>query len=159
VLERLTRSSASRPENVKGGRRTDAASPIRVDASAFQLEMTPLLEQLQGEWSAVSVVTNGQALPPAMLAFGSRTMTGNEMQVVFGGQVMVHAKVKVDESRTPIEVDYLNIGRGPAAVTLGILELHDDVIRVCMGQPGAPRPDDFTSKPGSGRTFSEWKKK
>jgi len=162
ALERLRRSSAGRPDNVTGGQRVashDAPPPSIVDPAAFQVEMTPLLEQLQGDWSAVAVVTNGKALPPAMLAFGSRTMTGNEMQVVFGGQVMVHARVRLDESRTPIEVDYLNIGRGPALVTLGILEIRDGMIRVCMAPPGAPRPDDFTSNAGSGRTFSAWKRK
>ena len=95
ALERLRRSPAGRPDNVTGGQRSashDAPPPSIVDSATFRVEMTPLLEQLQGEWSAVAVVTNGQALPPAMLAFGSRTMTGNEMQVVFGGQVMVHAR-------------------------------------------------------------------
>ena len=159
ALERMTRSSSTRPDSVKGGQPVPVDAPAPIDASTFAVEMSPLLAQLQGEWSALSVVTNGKALPAAMLAFGSRTMTGNEMQVVFGGQVMVHAKVKVNASRTPIEIDYLNIGRGPSTVTLGILELSDGVIRVCMAQPGAPRPDDFTSSAGSGRTFSEWKKK
>jgi uncharacterized protein (TIGR03067 family) len=162
ALERLKRSSAARPENVKGGRRSGAregSAPAAVDAGAFELEMTPLLDQLQGEWSAVSVVTDGKALPTAMLGFGSRTMNGNEMKVVFGGQVMVHARVRLNQSRTPIEVDYLNMGRGAGGLTYGILELNDDILRVCMAPAGAPRPDDFTSTSGSGRTFSEWKRK
>jgi len=162
ALERLRRSSAARPENVSGGQRSAAPpqSPaVAADEAAFQLQRTPLMERLQGEWSAASLVSDGTPLPPAMLAFGSRTMTGNEMKVVFGGQVMVHAKVRLDESQTPIAVDYLNIGRGAPTVTFGILELNGDVLRVCMAQPGAARPDDFTSSKGSGRTLSEWKRK
>jgi uncharacterized protein (TIGR03067 family) len=162
ALERLKRSSAARPDKVKGGRRRPApevTAPAPVDDAAFQIRMTPLLERLQGEWAALAVVTNGQPLPAAMLGFGARSMTGNEMKVVFGGQVMVHAKVRLDESQEPIAVDYLNVGRGPATVTLGILELRGDVVRVCMAPPGAPRPDDFSSTNGSGRTFSEWKRK
>ena len=162
ALERLKRSSAARPQHVKGGQRSsgrEESTPAPVHTGGFELEMTPLLEQLQGEWSAVSVVTDGKALPAAVLALGSRTMKGNEMMVVFGGQVMVHTRVRLNPSRTPIEVDYLNVGRGPATVTLGILEVTDDVIRVCMAPAGAPRPDDFTSKSGSGRTFSQWRRK
>ena len=36
------------------------------------------------------LVQNGQAMPAAMLSFGSRSAVGNEVKVVFGGQVMVH---------------------------------------------------------------------
>jgi uncharacterized protein (TIGR03067 family) len=162
ALERLKRSSVGRPSDVTGGTRQPAperpASAAAIDENEFRAEITPLLQQLQGDWTPLSVVTDGSPLPASMLAFGSRTMSGNETKVVFGGQVMLHAKVRLDESRTPIGVDYLNVGRGPATVTLGILELRGDVMRVCMAPAGAPRPADFSSEKGSGRTFSEWKR-
>ena len=91
--------------------------------------MTPLLERLQGEWTPVTIVTNGQPLADAMLAYGSRTMSGNETKVVFGGQTMVHAKMRLDESTTPVAVDYLNVGRGAMLVTLGIIEWIGDEVR------------------------------
>ena len=94
-----------------------------------------------------------------MLSFGSRTIAGNETRVVFGGQVMVHAKMRIDESETPIAVDYLNIGRGPRTVSHGILALDGDVLRVCMAAAGAPRPAAFVSAPGSGHLFSEWRRR
>lgn len=71
-----------------------------IDESAFALSLTPTLEGLQGEWTPVALVANGQPLADAMLAYGTRTMSGNETKVVFGGQTMVHAKIRLDESAT-----------------------------------------------------------
>jgi uncharacterized protein (TIGR03067 family) len=165
ALERLRRSSAARPEGVDGGtRRTPAASTPAaalkpVDESVFALHMTPLLASLQGDWTPVALVTGGSALQKAMLPFGSRSIAGNETKVVFGGQVMVHAKMRIDDTYTPIAVDYLNIGRGPKAVTHGIMALEGDLLRVCMAPAGAPRPTSFTSDKTNGCTLSEWQRR
>lgn len=166
ALERLKRSSAARPDAVDGGRsraRTETTPVLPApdaDEASFVVEMTPLLERLQGEWTPLTLITDGKALPQAMLAYGSRSMSGNETKVVFGGQVMVHARIRIDESQTPIAVDYLNAGRGPKTVTKGIMELVNggEVVRFCMASPGKPRPGEFTSEPDSGRIFSEWKR-
>ena len=164
ALERLRRSSAARPDGVDGGTRQPDTRPAAgaapaVDESAFSAVMTPFLSSLQGEWTPVALVTSGSPLQAAMLSFGSRTIAGNETRVVFGGQVMVHAKMRIDESETPIAVDYLNIGRGPRTVSHGILALDGDVLRVCMAAAGAPRPAAFVSAPGSGHLFSEWRRR
>jgi uncharacterized protein (TIGR03067 family) len=121
--------------------------------------MTPLLRRLQGEWTPVALVTNGTPLAANLLAFGSRTMAANETKVVFGGQTMVHARIRFDESVTPIAVDYLNIGRGGRTVTHGIFEWAGDEARFCMAAAGAARPDEFSCDAGSGRTVSRWKRK
>jgi len=75
--------------------------------------MTPTLQKLQGEWLPLELITSGKPLEASYLPFGSRTHSGSETKVVFGGQTMVHAKVRFNEGATPIEVDYLNlIGKG-----------------------------------------------
>src|SRR5207248_2899889 len=107
------RVSADRPENVIGGqRRPDPpVEPAdKEDPSAFEVEMTPMLRRLQGEWVPLQLLTDGQPMDYQWLAFGSRTTIGNEVKVVFGGQVMLHAKVRIDETTTPMAVDYLNVG-------------------------------------------------
>ena len=161
-LERLRRASSARPVNVKGGQRkrlAPASAPSApVDEREFALTMTPFLERLQGEWVPLALVTDGKPLEQSWLAFGSRTIAGNETKVVFGGQTMLHAKMRLDESQSPIAVDYLNIGRGSKGVTLGVIEIQDDVVRFCMAPAGGARPTDFTCERGSGRTFSEWKR-
>ena len=157
ALEHLHRASAARPANVTGGqRKATAASPEVVDQSGFEVAMTPLLEQLQGTWAAVKLVNDGKPLADAMLSYGSRTMAGNETKVVFGGQVMVHAKIRIDETQQPIAVDYLSIDR--KTVSLGIMELRDGVVHFCMAAAGDPRPAELSSTPGSRRTLSTWKR-
>jgi hypothetical protein len=41
---------------------------------------------------------------------------------------------------------------------LGIYELDGDTAKFCFGSPGAERPSDFTTKEGSGRTLSLWRR-
>jgi uncharacterized protein (TIGR03067 family) len=161
ALEKLRRVSGVRPTNVTGG--TPPATPVDdaprhpIDAAAFELHMTPLLQRLQGEWSAVELVADGKATPDEWLAFGSRTMTGNELKVVFGGQTMVHAKVHIDETTTPIAIDYLNLsGKPKGTITRGIMEWIDDEVRFMMAPAGAPRPANFIATNG---TLSRWRKR
>lgn len=163
ALERFHRVSSARPDNVTGGARqaratATTATPPVVDESLFALATTPLLEQLQGEWLPVSLVSNGTPLQPALLAYGSRTQSGNETTVVFGGQTMVHALMRLDETVSPVAIDYLNIGKGPRVVSLGIFDWVGADMRVCMAKAGDPRPTEFSSEGGSGRTLSVWKK-
>jgi uncharacterized protein (TIGR03067 family) len=163
ALERLRRVTASRPDGVTGGTRTTPAEHMvpntAEDVASFTQPMTPLLERLQGDWRPVSLVTSGQPLPDAYLPYGMRTQTGNETKVVFGGQTMVHALMRLDDSVSPIAIDYLNVGKGPRAVSFGILDWVGQDLRVCMTKTGDPRPSDFSCESGSGRTLSVWKRK
>lgn len=164
ALQRFHRVSGTRPVGVTGGKRTTRAAAAAVpsppvDESLFAHTSTPLLEKLQGEWLPVSLTTNGAPLQDTFLAYGSRTQTGNETKVVFGGQTMVHALMRLDESVSPVAIDYLNVGKGPRVVSRGILDWVGRDVRVCMAKAGDPRPGQFSSDPGSGRTLSVWTRK
>src|SRR5262245_34557365 len=159
ALQHLRRTSARRPENVTGG--TPQPEPVvsgeREDPSAFDVAITPLMRRLGGEWIPVALVTDGKAMPDEWLKFGSRVTSGNEMKVVFGGQVMAHAKMRIDETVTPMAVDYLNLeGRQAGTVSWGIMEWVGDEIRIHMAKPGDSSPTDFTAS-GSG-TLSQWRR-
>ena len=39
----------------------------------------------------------------------------------------------------------------------GIAELTGDTLKVCMAAPGKPRPSDFSSKAGDGRSYTTWR--
>ena len=162
ALERLRRASAERPVNVTGGtpQATAPAAPMpREDPAAFDLPMTPLLRRLEGEWVPVQLARDGEPMKEQWLAFGSRTAVGNEVKVVFGGQVMVHAKVRIDEGAMPIAIDYLNLdGRQAGTVSRGIMEWTGDEVRFLMAAPGQPRPTDLNAR-GKGTTFSQWRRK
>ena len=38
-----------------------------------------------------------------------------------------------------------------------ILDLSGDTLRICMAAPGKPRPTDFFSKAGDGRSYTTWR--
>jgi len=169
ALERLKRASATRPARVTGGTKAAKATaskpaggtqPIAdANPAAFNLPITPLLKRLEGEWSAVQLIRDGEEMRADWLPFGSRTMTGNEMKVVFGGQVMAHAKVRIDESTTPMAVDYLNLsGSAKGKVSLGIMDWVGDDARFLIAVPGQPRPASFDA-PGKGLTLSRWRRR
>jgi len=162
ALEHLQRASKARPADVTGGTppppREESGPIVREDASAFEIAITPLIERLQGTWSAVELATAGKPMPEAWLALGMRTMNGNEVKVVFGGQTMVHAKVRIDERATPIAVDYYNLlAQLKGSVSYGILEWIGDDVRFLMAPAGSPRPTGFDA-PSSG-TLSRWRRK
>jgi uncharacterized protein (TIGR03067 family) len=161
ALEHLERAEHARPAGVDGGvPQPVAPRPPAGDAAGFTDEVTETLGKLQGEWLPTELVTDGQPLAPAMLAYGRRTFAGVETRVVFGGQTMVHAKIRLNDAVTPIEVDYLNLaGKGRGSISLGLMQWVGDEVVFCMGAPGAARPADFTCARASGRTLSRWKRK
>jgi uncharacterized protein (TIGR03067 family) len=162
ALERLQRASDARPAGVTGGTPpppAPAARAARADPTAFDVPMTPLLRRLEGEWVPVELVMDGKPMPAEWLSYGSRSAAGNEVKVVFGGQTMVHAKVRIDERATPAAVDYLALaGRQQGTVTHGIMEWIGDEVRFLMAAPGEPRPAGFTAL-SRGATLSRWRRR
>jgi uncharacterized protein (TIGR03067 family) len=162
ALERLVRIEHARPAGVDGGTPpVPAPNPAPVMAEAdFETVNTPILQQLQGEWLPLELITSGTPLQASYLPFGSRIHSGAETKVIFGGQTMVHAKVRFDEAATPIEVDYFNLaGKAKGTLSLGLFRWDGDQAVYCIAAPGAPRPSDFTCSKGSGRILSRWKRK
>jgi uncharacterized protein (TIGR03067 family) len=160
ALERLRRVSAARPADVTGGTPQPApAEPPRGDPAAFDVPMTDLLRRLEGDWVPTELVVDGKPMPAQWLAAGSRTATGNVVKVVFGGQTMVHAKVRLDESATPIAVDYLDLRpKHAGAIGYGILEWIGDEVRFLMAPAGTPRPTGFDPLPATG-TLTRWRRR
>jgi hypothetical protein len=77
---------------------------------------------------------------------------------------MVYAPMKLDETASPIAIDYLNLGSrrsgrsGGNGMTLGVLDWVGDELRICMAKAGDPRPKDFACDGKSGRTLSQWRR-
>jgi uncharacterized protein (TIGR03067 family) len=161
ALERLQRVSTTRPGNVTGGapRRAAPVTAAPVDPGSFDGPLTPMLKRLAGEWTPVRLVQHGAEMDSQWLQYGLRTTTGNEVKVVFGGQVMLEAKVRLDESAEPIAVDYLNLrGAQKGTISLGIMEWRDEDVRFLIASPGEPRPTAFVPLPATG-IFSEWRRR
>jgi uncharacterized protein (TIGR03067 family) len=160
AYETLQRASQVRPAAVTGGTppaSTPAPAPT-ADPKAFEFVSSPTLEKLQGQWRPLEIVRDGQALPAMMLRTGLRAAAKNEIRILFGGQTMIHALVKLDEAADPVAADYYNLD-GPikGTVQYGLFKWDGDDACFCMASLGQPRPGDFNCTPGSGRTFSRWR--
>jgi uncharacterized protein (TIGR03067 family) len=59
-----------------------------------------------------------------------------------------------DSSKSPKTIDYVSKGK----TQLGIYEFEGDVLKVCVSAPGSPRPAEFKSIPGDGRTLTVWRR-
>ena len=93
----------------------------------------------------------------AWLLHGSRTMTENHTVVVFGGQKMVDAKVRIDEQATPIAIDYFHLsGKNQGTVTYGILAWEGEDVRIAMASAGSARPASFESMTKG--TITRWRR-
>lgn len=162
AFESLRRASKDRPAAVTGGTpppaQTNADLGVKVDRNDFKPVASALLARLQGEWTAEKLVSSGQEIPSAMYSTGRRSVKDNEIKITFGGQMMIHALIRLDVGATPVEIDYLLLaGANKDLVQLGIMQWSGDVACFCMASPGQPRPADFECPPGSGRTLSHWR--
>jgi uncharacterized protein (TIGR03067 family) len=161
AYETLRRTSHSRPQDVTGGTASLIQQNPQTQArSGFEFVDCPTFRRLQGEWTAVKIVLNGQELPAMMVRTGLRVATRNEIKISLGGQTMIHALVRLDESTTPIPVDYCNIGGAcTGSIQHGLFQWLNDDACFCLAESGQPRPTDFTCASGSGRTLSQWRLK
>jgi uncharacterized protein (TIGR03067 family) len=118
-------------------------------------------DALTGRWQLVKSVVDGKAVPEAE---ASKTVLITDHNVF---RFPADAKVgtaplghfTIDPTTSPKQVDSTATeGPNKGKVTRGIYEIIDaNNKRACWGQPGGPRPTDFTSTPGSGRTVQYWR--
>ena len=117
------------------------------------------LAQLQGEWLMVSGSADGQSMPDEIRKQMKRVCKGDEATTTMAGRVYIKAKITLDPSKKPKNIDYqMTEGFTKGKTQLGIYEVEGDTFKACFGSPGGPRPTDFTSKAGDGRTLSVWKR-
>jgi uncharacterized protein (TIGR03067 family) len=132
---------------------------LLVGADAPQDAVKAEMARLEGEWSMVSGEIDRQPLPEEMVKTAKRVAKDGETTVTIGGQLFMKANFTVDPTKKPKAIDYEFTG-GPTKgkKQLGIYELDGDTAKFCFASPGQDRPADFTTKEGSGRTLSVWKR-
>ena len=140
-------------------RGTGARRPVKAPARPEPAVSSAAATELEGEWTMVSGVLNGKPLTPDMVKWCRRITSGDVTSVVAGPQTMVKARFVLDRSANPRAIDYTNLeGASVGKTQAGIFNLSGDDLAICMSAPGKPRPADFGSKPGDGRSYTTWRR-
>lgn len=114
--------------------------------------------EFEGEWQMVSGVMNGLTMEESAVKWVKRVTRGSLTTVYAGPQVMMQMAFTNDSSALPKTVDYRNTaGASKGKTQLGIYEFEARLLKVCVAAPGDPRPSEFRSTPGDGRTLTVWK--
>jgi uncharacterized protein (TIGR03067 family) len=115
--------------------------------------------EFEGEWQMLTGVMDGKAMDAATVQWVKRVTRGNQTTVMAGPQTMIKVEFTFDPATSPPSIDYLNLhGSAKGKRQQGIYRFEGDVLTFCVASPGAPRPGEFSSVPGDGRTLTAWKR-
>jgi len=141
--------------------KNETAQPAKKSAKenhALQPSASGPATALEGEWDMVSAVFNGAPLNDEMVKWCKRITRGNVTTVMAGPSTMLKASFTLDTSKRPHTIEYMNLaGAGKGKPQSGIVELSGADLKICMSASGNPRPTDFSSKSGDGRSYTTWR--
>ena len=118
-------------------------------------------EALSARWQLVKSIVDGTPVPEDQVLKTILITDHNifRFSADAGVGTAPRGRFTIDPTKTPKQVDSTALaGPHKGQVAYGIYEILDATNkRACWGMPGAPRPTDFTSTPGSGRTVQYWR--
>jgi uncharacterized protein (TIGR03067 family) len=130
-----------------------AADPAKDDASKKDLE------QMQGDWAAVSAVRNGAKVADDEIQVIFWTVKGNETTLYVFDKAWMKQTFTIDATKKPKTIDMdTPIGPDKGKPMLGIYEFDKNTLKICLGEPGKDRPTDFAAKAGSGHNLTVWER-
>jgi uncharacterized protein (TIGR03067 family) len=151
VFETLTRSESAPLKKEKTPSAKAAVAPAKT--------ISTLVTDFEGEWQMVSAVMDGAPLERSAVEWVKRITRGCETAVYAGPQLMMKMEFTSDASKAPKTIDYVNTaGMNKGKSQQGIYEFEGELLKICVAAPGKPRPTQFQSDRGDGRTFTVWKR-
>jgi uncharacterized protein (TIGR03067 family) len=119
-------------------------------------------ERLTGTFQLVSGLIDGKAVPEDVRKQTKLVTTMNKFTVSAGGQAGTSSAgtFEIDPTKSPKTADSLQTeGPDKGKTLLGIYEIIDDNHkRACWAPVGKPRPQAFTSEPGTGHILQVWER-
>jgi uncharacterized protein (TIGR03067 family) len=118
------------------------------------------LAALQGTWQLISAETNGKKLPEDQVNQIRVKIEKDHHTVTFGDQVVAReVKFTLDPTTQPKSIeDTLSEEPNKGKKIRGIYRVEGDSLTSCVGAIDAPRPTEFSSKPGSGQSLRRFKR-
>jgi RNA polymerase sigma factor (sigma-70 family) len=109
------------------------------------------LKKLQGTWLITAFERAGEKKEGN--GEGEQLqIEGDSFSIWHGGHVEEKGKIKLDPSRSPMEIDLQFLdGKHEGMTDLAIYAWDGETLKLCWGKQGSKRPTDFTAKPGDDR--------
>jgi uncharacterized protein (TIGR03067 family) len=105
------------------------------------------------QWQGVSLISDGKPETAAQDKAIRATTDGSNFTLSAGGKVLMQGTYKLNKSTKPKQVDLIasaGAGKSAGVQLKGIYQVEGDTLKVCVANPGKPRPTQFSSQPGSG---------
>jgi uncharacterized protein (TIGR03067 family) len=113
--------------------------------------------RLDGTWIIVSAEHDGQKTRPERTRCVKVVIIGEKLTVK--GDKGVNSIIKIDPSKAPRHINIMpEDGPDKGKVLQGIYQLQGDSWKLCIGQPGKPRPTEFAAPAHSGHMLIDLKR-
>jgi uncharacterized protein (TIGR03067 family) len=120
--------------------------------AAEPADAATVLKQLEGKWKMERMEVNGAERSAERMG---AVIDGAKITLTHEGEKAGTGKLVLDPSKDPAEIDWKwTSGAGSGKTSLGIYQLKDDTLTICMnqarGKDSDKRPKKFTTKPDVG---------
>jgi uncharacterized protein (TIGR03067 family) len=116
------------------------------------------IQKFEGTWIFISIVAEGKDAAEEVVKNAKLTIQGRRFSLVYDRELHTGI-ITVDPSKKPKTIDVIySSGDAKGKKSLGIYEIRNDALKVCMGVVDTARPTQFVSTPKSGHLLEVLKR-